>query len=342
MDEYIAIQKAIAPEMLQLIQRRFALLRNIAHLAPVGRRSLAEAVQLGERTVRTELGALKDLGLVKAGASGVELTEKGHGLLRAMTPYVKELLGLTLLEEQLSKLLGIDRVVVVPGDCDQDPLIIGELGRAAARLLEKQVRDGDIIAITGGTTMARVAQAVTDGQRAVTVVPGRGALGERVEIQANTIAAQLGQALGGRYCLLHAPDHLPPQAREELVREPGIAHVLALIHRTTILVHGIGSAREMASRRGVAPQRLAELEKSGAVAEAFGYYFNDQGNIVWQVNSIGLRLSDLSRIGCIMAVAGGRAKARAIRAVAAHHGQHVLVTDQGAAEAILGLPRAEA
>lgn len=338
MDDYIAIQKAIAPEMFKVIQRRFSLLRTIGHLAPVGRRSLAETMQVGERVVRTELDTLKELGLIASGAGGVELTDHGHQLLRAMTPYVKELLGLPRLEQRLSRLLNIPRVVVVPGDSDLDPMVVRDLGRAAARYLEKQVRDGDIIAITGGTTMAQVAQSVTSQRLNVTVVPGRGALGERVEIQANTIAAQLGQALGGRYHLLHAPDHLPPQAKAQLVQEPGIAQVLALIRRATILVHGIGSAREMAARRGVAAHRLDELERQGAVAEAFGYYFNGQGDIVWQVNSIGLNLSDLPGIATIMAVAGGQAKARAIRAVAAHHRQHILITDQGAAEAILNLP----
>jgi len=336
--DYIEIQKVIMPEMLQVFQRRYSMLRTIAHLAPVGRRILADALQISERVVRSELNSLKHLGLIQSEISGVHLTPQGQGLLRHMNPYVKELLGLPVLEKQVADKLGTSRVVIVPGDSSTDPLVQTELGRAAARLLVQQIQDGDIIAITGGTTMSHVANSIHSERHRVLVVSGRGALGERVELQANTIAAKLAQALGGSYRLLHAPDNLSRQALDELVQDPGIAEVLALVHKTNILVHGIGDAQEMAARRDVPSQQLAELKSLNAVAETFGFYFSESGNIVWQANSIGLRLSDLENIKTVIAVAGGSAKARAISAVAAHRSQHILVTDQGAAEAILELP----
>lgn len=336
--DYIEIQKIIAPEMLLVIQRRYSILRVIAHLAPVGRRVLSDTLQMGERVVRSELEDLKHLGLIESGIGGVNLTAQGQELLKQMTPYVVELLGLPALEKKVAERLGFSRVVIVPGDSTADFLVSSELGRAAARLLVQLSHDGDIIAITGGTTMSRVADSVHAEKRRVTVVPGRGALGESVEIQANTIAAKLAQALGGSYRLLHAPDSLSRQAMDELVRDPGIAEVLTLIHQTTILIHGIGDALEMAERRDVSSRQVTELKQLNAVAETLGYYFNDRGQIVWQVNSIGLQLGDLENIKTVIAVAGGSAKARAIRAVAAHRSQHILVTDQGAAEAILELP----
>jgi central glycolytic genes regulator len=338
MESYIEIQKAIAPDLLQVIQRRYALMRSVAHLAPIGRRMLADSLQMGERVVRSELEELKKLGLIESDSAGVGLTARGHELLRFMTPYVKELLGLPGLESQVALKLGIPRVIIVPGNSDSDNLVSRELGRAAARILVQQIRDGDIIAITGGSTMSHVADSITAEKYRVTVVPGRGALGERVEIQANTIAAKLAQALGGSYRLLHAPDNLSRQALDELVRDPGIAEVLALVRRTTILIHGIGQALDMAARRDVPSDQLGALINLDAVAETFGFYFNDRGEIVWQANSIGLRLGDLESIKTVIAVAGGAAKARAIRAVAAHRSQDILVTDQGAAEAILQLP----
>jgi len=333
--DYIEIQKVIAPEMMQIIQRRYTILHTISHLAPVGRRLLAENLQMGERIIRSELDVLKHMGLIDSSVGGVSLTPRGEDLLRQITPYISELLGLPVLEKQVSKKLGIPQVVIVPGDSSVDPLVQTELGRAAARVLLTKIQDGDIIAITGGTTMSHVADSIHAERRRVTVVPGRGALGEKVEIQANTIAAKLAQALGGNYRLLHAPDNLSRQALEELIRDPGISEVLALIHQTTILVHGIGDALEMAARRGVSPGQVAELQELEAVAEALGYYFNDSGQIVWQANSIGLRLSDLETIKTVIAVAGGSAKARAIKAVAAHRSQDILVTDQGAAQGIL-------
>jgi central glycolytic genes regulator len=339
MDGYIDLVKTIAPEVEALVRRRFLILRSVAHLAPVGRRTLAEAMKTGERVIRSELEILRELGLVEIAADGVKLSQRGFALVMTIQPYVNELLGIPRLEQQVAEHLGIAKVLVVPGDSSTDPLVGRDLGRAAARYLQKLVRDGDIIAITGGTTLANVVGMLAPDRRQVTVVPGRGALGERVEIQANTIAARLAQVLGGIYKLLHAPDNLNRQAMDELVRDPRIAEVLELIRKANVLIHGIGDAFEMAARRGSDSSQFRELKEKGAVAEAFGYYFNRQGEIVWQVESIGLRLTDLVQIKTIIAVAGGSEKAQAIAAVAAHHSQQVLITDQGAAEAILQLPK---
>jgi central glycolytic genes regulator len=335
--DYIEIQKALVPEMLPIVQRRYSILHAVAHLAPVGRRLLADNLQLGERVIRSELDTLKHMGLVESSLGGVSLTSRGSELLQKMAPYISQLLGLPHLERQVRERLGIARVVLVPGDSSRDPLVQAELGRAAARVLLSKIQDGDVIAITGGTTMSHVAESVHAEKRRVTVVPGRGALGEKVELQANTIAAKLAQGLGGNYRLLHAPDNLSDQALAELVRDPGIAEVLALIHRTTILLHGIGDALEMARRREVPREQIARLQELEAVAETLGYYFDAQGQIVWQANSIGLRLRDLEIIKTVIAVAGGSAKARAIKAFACKRPQHILITDQGAAQAILDL-----
>lgn len=335
--DYIDIQKEIAPEMLPIIQRRYGIMHTIFHLAPVGRRLLAENLQLGERIIRSELDSLKHKGLVESSTGGVSLTSRGNKLLQQMAPYISKLLGLPQLAWQVKEKLGLAQVVLVPGDSSADALVQYELGRAAAQVLLGKIRQGDVIAITGGTTMAQVAQSIYAEKRRVTVVPGRGALGEKVEIQANTIAAKLAQGLGGRYRLLHAPDNLSSQALAELVRDPGIAEVLALIHQTTILLHGIGDALEMARRREVPGEQVARLQELEAVAETLGYYFNAQGEIVWQANSIGLRLGDLETIKTVIAVAGGSGKARAIKAVAAKGHQYILISDQGAAQAIMEL-----
>lgn len=336
--DIVEILKQVAPETIDTLYLRYSLLRAIGHLAPVGRRLLADTLKTGERLIRGELASLKQLDLVETSVGGVSLTPWGESLLAAMGPPMMELLGLQTMEKQVAGHLGIPKVILVPGDSASDPLVQRELGRAAARALLKEIREGDTIAITGGTTMSALAAAVKSRGHRVTVVPGRGALGERAEIQASAIATKLAQALGGNYRLLHAPDNLSRHALEELAQDPSTAEVLALIHRSTLLIHGIGDALEMAGRRQAPQERVAFLKEQKAVAEALGYYFNFQGQIVWQANSIGLGIEDLESIKTVIVVAGGKAKGNAIRAVAAHHKWNVLVSDQGAAEAILQGP----
>lgn len=50
------------------------------------------------------------------------------------------------------------------------------------------------------------------------------------------------------------------------------------------------------------------------MTEAFGYYFNRDGEVVHKVHSVGMQLDDLESIPHIIAVAGGSSKAGAIEA----------------------------
>lgn len=71
------------------------------------------------------------------------------------------------------------------------------------------------------------------------------------------------------------------------------------------------------------------------MGEAFGYYFNRQGEIVYRGRHIGLSLEDLEKVEMTIAIAGGAAKAEAVAAVCPVSGSGVLVTDEAAARAIL-------
>ena len=82
---------------------------------------------------------------------------------------------------------------------------------------------------------------------------------------------------------------------------------------------------------------IEELKEKSAEAEAFGYYFDIKGNIVHRTQTIGLQLEDIRHAERVIAIAGGKNKAKAIQAIANHEWQNVLITDEGAAKAILGL-----
>jgi central glycolytic genes regulator len=93
----------------------------------------------------------------------------------------------------------------------------------------------------------------------------------------------------------------------------------------------------MMQRRNFTAERQQALENLGAVAEAFGYFFNAKGEIVYACNSIWLKMDDLKRIPKVVAVAGGKQKAQAIMAVFTHWKKGILVTDEGAAREIMRL-----
>jgi central glycolytic genes regulator len=204
-------------------------------------------------------------------------------------------------------------------------------------VLKQYVREGDIVAVTGGTSIASVAQHLTPAPafKGVQFVPARGGLGERVELQANTLASAMAAKTGGTYRLLHVPDRLHPEALQSLLREPQIKEVLALLKHARIVLHGIGDAVTMARRRSYSEAELRELEQAGAVSEAFGYYFNEAGETVHRMPTIGLQLEDVKKAEAVLSIAGGESKAKAILSFAKQSCQNVLITDEGAARAIL-------
>jgi len=91
----------------------------------------------------------------------------------------------------------------------------------------------------------------------------------------------------------------------------------------------------MARRRKVDEETKAKLLADGALAEAFGYYFERSGVPVHKMPTVGLRLEDIQRTETVIAVAGGQSKGESIAAVLRFGHENVLVTDEAAARGIL-------
>ncbi|WP_188399224.1 sugar-binding transcriptional regulator [Sporomusa sp. GT1] len=335
MEKIIQLQRKFAPELTQIIEARYNLLRHIQHTQPVGRRALATLLHMGERVVRAQVDWLKDAGLVEFSPLGMSVTAEGQAIMADLAEYIRLLRDLVGLEIELSRQLNLRKVIIIPGDSEIDRAVRRELGRATAGVLGQYLTDQMVVAVSGGSTMAKVAEAINFSFPATTVVPARGGLGEVVEYQANTIAAVMAGKLGGRYRMLHIPDGVNEETLEAILDgDTNLRAVAEMIKHADILVHGIGEAAEMAERRGVPPETFAKIERCGAVGEALGQYCALPGKIVHVTSSIGLRLDDLAGIGTVIAVAGGSAKAKAILAVVGAGGQDVLVTDEAAAKAI--------
>ena len=167
------------------------------------------------------------------------------------------------------------------------------------------------------------------------MVPARGGLGEEVEIQANTVAAKLAERLGGSYKMLHVPENLDPGALGTLLADQRIKNIVAIIRNADILLYSIGRADIMARRRGLSKSNVARLLTKGAVAEALGNYYSREGKLVDRVPSLGTEIKDQTKLALSVAIAGGTSKAQAIVAALQRSERQVLVTDEGAAVAML-------
>ena len=337
-DDYFALMQKLAPDLAQEIERRALVLERIGALQPVGRRQLAARLNLPEREVRTVAALLKEHGLVSLDAAGMSLTEAAGEILPMARLFSRDLRGLTKLEMQLSEHLGVEKTCVVPGNADCDDHVLSEVGRNAAIRLRSFLQTGATLAVTGGSTMREVAFAIPHGTPMnVMVVPARGGIGRALETQANTVASEIAKKLGGHHRLMHLPDHLDEQALNEMRKLKEIDETLTLLERADVVLHGIGRADEMAHKRQLPSSVENELLRKGAVAEAYGCYFDKNGKLIYAASTVARDLGVLKPRCARIAVAAGAKKAEAIEAVMKNRTHAMLVTDEGAAKAILGL-----
>src|SRR5699024_3507263 len=262
---------------------------------------------------------------------------EGKKILEELSPIMHEVIGIRKLERQLKERFKIEKVMIVAGNSDDNEWIKQSMGKACVNYLKKILRKQNTIAVTGGSTIAAIASEMTSFEvaKSCLYVPARGGIGERVENQANTIASEMAQKTGGDYRLLYVPDPLSESSYETMLKEPSIEESLALIHESDVVLHGIGDALTMAKRRKTPVAIMDKLEKEEAISEAFGYYFNQKGDIIHQVRTLGIQLEDLTEEKRVIAIAGGSSKAKAIISYLKRGKSNLLITDEGAAKAMM-------
>ncbi|MBV7389555.1 MULTISPECIES: sugar-binding transcriptional regulator [Enterococcus] len=339
----LKVLETIVPDILEQVNKRYRILQSIFWMQPIGRRNLAESLHLTERVLRSETDFLREHQLIDATKSGMQLTDKGTALLAQLEDLMDQFFGMDQLEKKLADELGIERCLIVSGNSDEQPKVISDFGTIIDETLNERLPDGEnIIAVMGGTTMAEIAQQLTPLERANRhniFVPARGGIGESVSIQANSVSATMAANARGTHRVLYVPEQLSQAAYHTLLKEPAIKSVLETIKNADCVVHSIGRALHMAGRRKMSEEEILHLKKENAVAESFGYFFNEYGEIVYRAPRIGLSLEDVQKLPIVLAVAGGRLKAKAV--VAYMHNapkQTWLITDEAAANEILKGP----
>lgn len=328
--------KKIAPEIIEIVERRYLILRSIYYNQPIGRRGLSAELGFKERAIRDEVNTLKNQGLLNIELMGMYITEDGVRFLESLHEVYGSLKGIPKLEEKIKNILGIKEVIIVPGNSVLNGMVLGDMGKITFKVLKDKLEPKDIIGITGGSTMAVVAHEATSDKktRDVVVIPARGGLGRDVETQSNSIAAKLGQKLGGSYRLLYVPDGLEEAALELILRNEEIKESMEMINNMNTLVFGIGRADTMAKRRNLPDEKIEQLKKTGAVAEAFGHYFDIGGKEIWEYKTAGMSLRKFKELDNVIGVAGGEEKAEAIVAVSTINQKMTLITDEAAGRKI--------
>ena len=336
--DFWALARKLAPELMDEIARRAMILVKIADLQPVGRRQLAQKMNLPEREIRNTASLLKDLGYLEMDGAGMCLSRKAEEVLEAARDMSRTMNALMETEHRLTALLPVDQVLIAPGNRDEDAQVLSDVGRLCAARLRLILHSGNTLAVTGGQTIAAVARSLQSPTPLnVMVVPARGGMGMSVELQANTLAEDIAGRLGGHYRLIHLPDHLDAAAMQEMLRLPEVSEAMELLQRADVILHGIGIARETMKAGKLSRTLQTRLIEAEARGESFGAYYSLTGECLLEASGVGVDLAKLKPTCRMIAVAAGASKAEAIISVLRHTPHHLLVTDQGAAERMIRL-----
>lgn len=338
MNSTLDAQKKLVPEMMEILQVRYRMLKYVKMAGPIGRRPLSQMMGLSERETRTMMDLLRAQNLIDVTKEGTSITSDGLHVLQALESTTEGGSIQDSAAKKLTELLGIRVVKVVAGNSDVDSAAKSLLGMEAAKQFKERIGEGKIVAVTGGSTIASIPQYIEkiNTIENMLFIAARGGVGEDIGLQANMIAASFAEACGGTYSTLYYPDSLSEEAQEAFRKEPSVMKMVSLYETTDCVLHGIGNAETMAIMRNSTDEVHLKLQNKGAKGEAFGYYFDRTGKAVHRIRTVGIQTSQLQRIPLIISVAGGNSKAEAILSyLASAPKQTILVTDEGAAKEML-------
>ena len=314
---------------------------------------MVQCLELYYRQGKSQKDVAQTLGVSAATVSRLLKRAVDEGLVRVELdlPRTQEL------ETALVARFGLHDAVVVAAGGRGD--IREEVGNAAAVYFEKVTANGMRIGVSCGFTLYQTVRALRERRfRDLALYPlsGESTL-KLVDISPNTLVGMMAAKYRPHVAAYALPvQHLVSlreveRERRRLLRDPEIRRIYEAAQSVDVALVGIGQIAEqtpgfcsLAESYGVSVRRLRQL---GVVGEINYQPFDAAGQIVdrpelrilmHRVLSVDSgRLQALSRRDdrYVIAVAGGRAKAEAVRGAVKGRFMNVLVTDEDVATALL-------
>mgnify|MGYP004710055901 FL=1 len=291
---------------------------------------------------QSEIAAETDLSVASVNRLIRQGKESGMVEITIKSPW----LSAHQLESDLARVAQLQQVVVAPNVARSEEQNLQMVGGAAAEYLLSRLKDGDVIAITGGKGVSALVAALQPARKYdVQVVPALGCVQGKHYTDVNHVASEMAARLGGHAWQIHAPLFTDSAAeRDMLMGISAVDQVLEKARNATIAVVGLGSIHSDSSSyydlNLAARHASASIETSGARSELLAWLLDAQGQPApFDDNHrlVGLTLAELQRIPFSMAVVAGRDKIDPI--CCALRGQWLkgIVTDESTAAAVLDM-----
>lgn len=247
------------------------------------------------------------------------------------------------LENELCRRYELDFCEVAP-DLGEEGMPLRALGLAGAAFLRREIeRDGGrLIGLAHGRTLAAAVQQMPriDGAR-VRFVSLLGGLTRNYAANPHDVMHRMAEKTGAQAYVMPVP-FLANSAedREVLLAQRGVREVFDLALQSELKIAGVGTVgpgAQLVSVGMVERPEIAEIRAVGGVGEMLGHFFDAKGRVLetaLTARTLSVKL-DGPPASRIVAIAGGREKVEAIRAVLASARLKGLITDEATARALV-------
>jgi len=269
--------------------------------------------------------------------------EQGYINFVVRTPYQH----LFELENRIKAVFGLQEAIVIPAVGDTNSSLLNAIGSVAANFFLDHIRDGDVIAITPGSTVQAVAQSL-EATRSykVEIVPILGASQGSIESDMNYLANHMAEKLNAKSYKLNAPAFVDTKEHCELLRSMAqVKDILDIARNANVALLGVGMLDPKVSRfvefTALSVKDMNNIvEKCGGVGEIGASIYNIEGQPCGQEYTervIGLTLEEIRKIPYRIGVAASAAKSLSIFGALRGGYLNALITDESAARGALNI-----
>jgi DNA-binding transcriptional regulator LsrR (DeoR family) len=223
------------------------------------------------------------------------------------------------LSVRLRAAYGLRHCVVIDAPEDDDDLLRGALGRAAAELLTEIVEPGDVLGLAWARSLMAMRTSLTRLPEC-DVVQLTGALSLPNDDGSVELVRDLARRSNGRGYFYYAPMVVPDAATARVLRtQPDIARAIGRYPDLTKAVIGVGAWQRGLSTvvSALTDQEWRQMYDLGVRSELSGVQIDGDGNPVTTPLSdrvIGIDAGQLRAVPDVIAVAYGSPKVDAVRA----------------------------
>ncbi|MBB1248470.1 MULTISPECIES: sugar-binding transcriptional regulator [unclassified Rhizobium] len=282
----------------------------------------------------TQAEVAKRLGLSSLKAHRLIMKANQEGLVKVYID--SDVSECVELEQKLCERFGLTYCEVAP-DFDSDELPLKALGISGAQYLKREIESGEtkLIGVGHGRTLAAcvdyLPRMANTKARFVSLLGG---LTRKFSANPHDVIHRLAERVAAEAYVMPVPFFANTvEDRDVLFSQRGVLDVFNLANSADLLLVGIGTAEREASLVStgmIETSEIEEIKHAGAVGEMLGHFFDAEGRPVETMLSN--RTFTLSREALknrrIVAVAGGKHKARATRAVLKSGFLSGLITDE--------------